>query len=461
MNKQQALEEFVRNVWANIDRKQISGSEPIRLNSVPYTNRKAEMICSYLLGIAGFYPCLDGRRMRNALSADDFILLRQLVPWKIPFGQSPECYLDDKLVWFAVPWPLEEQRNVKLALDDCAQSVTMAKGSRKIILGADTKGSIVTPEFSPELTEPHHVTHIMIAGKSGYGKSSQTRLIVVQVARQEQTQSVLIDGGGGKSLGYVNGVPGQVGPLATSLPRARDALFWAYKQVEERNYKLGTAMRGGHDLHFPPIMVYISEFDRFTSDGAFSTMFNDVVRRGRSASVHVVAESQSTKADDLGDISTRQQMDRIVFRTADRYASEAALPTGCKLKPHKSLTAPGDGLFVTGRGRLVRFLAAYLEPEQYEAYTTEPPSEPYPEFDASEVAGVDDGRRSEKREFSVEQLAVGATAHRYGWSRDDTRKALHDVTGNGMSSRKIDNDLAEAGERLDNALAALNYCRAA
>lgn len=460
MKKQQALNEFVRNVWANIDRKQISGNDPIQLNPVPYTNRKAETICSYLLGIAGFYPCLDGRRMRNALSADDFILLRQLVPWSIPFGQSPECYLDDKLVWFAVPWPLEEQRNVKLRLNECAQSVTLAKDSRKIILGADTKGSIVTPEFSPALEEPHHITHLMVAGKSGYGKSSQVRVIAAQAARQAQVRSLLIDGGEGKSLGYVNGLPGQVGPIATSLPDARAALFWAYKQVRERNYKVGQAMQDRKVLRLPPIMVYISEFDRFTSDNAFSVMFNDIVRRGRSASVHVVAESQSTKADDLGDISTRQQMDRIVFRTADRYASEAALPTGCKLKPHKSLTAPGDGLFVTGRGRLVRFLAAYLEPREYEAYTTEPPSKPYPTFDASEVDGVDGGARDE-HEFSVEQLAVGATAHKHSWSRNDTRDALHDHTGKGMSSSKIDNDLAKAGARLHDALAALNYCRAA
>lgn len=442
-----------------MDRPEICGDEPILLNRLPQTNELAHTVASYLVGIAGFRPGLDGNRMLRALTKNNHAHLRQLVPWRIPTRQAPEAYWDDKLLYFAIPWPRSEQSHAVKMLDECAQSVTVADGSRKFILGSDTYGSTVTLEFARQLHDYHQIAHLLVGGQSGFGKSNTARIIAVQCARHDGTRSVLIDAGGGKSLGAVNGIPGQAGPLATTLPDALDAMYWVYQRMQERNRQVGWAAQNHEEIEFDPIMVYASEFDGFArASSAFATMLESVARRGRSAGVHLVAESQATKAKDFGDApETKRQMSRLALKTADQYATSALLPPGCELKPHRTLVAPGDGYLVTAR-RQNRLLVAYLDTQAFEQYTGVPPDNAWPQFDAAGVNGIEGGEFERGPEFTPHQLIVGATSSKRGWSRSETRDALNDVTGQGMGSSRIDNELASIGRELSKILDELGYC---
>ena len=164
---------------------------------------------------------LDAGRLLRVLQADDGAIVRQFIPWAFPF--SPSVYMSGRYVRVEAGWPDDlAERAIKVS--DLNRKPT---GSGRWLAGVNELGRVVTLGLSD------HAPHFLIAGTTGSGKSVALRSMVTQLARNGD-RLVLIDGKFGEGLRGLDHLPNVIGPLATDLDTARNALAWAVAEMQRR-----------------------------------------------------------------------------------------------------------------------------------------------------------------------------------------------------------------------------------
>lgn len=298
------------------------------------------------------YAGFDAGRLIDALNASESAIARQLVPWN--FKLDPSVYMSGRYVRLEAGWPdALAERDIPLDPMRTAKVVrkVMAKPGRWVA-GKNEASHAVIPSIGGD------TPHIAISGISGSGKSVTQRSMIAQLSERHDVQLVLIDGKNGDGLRRLDHLPGVVGPLATDLETARDALSWVLSEMIDR-YEHPDRPR---EL----LAVFVDEVQEFNKDRAFCAMIERIAAQGRSAGISLVLATQHPSVENFGGPVTKRQIGLyIALRVTDADASRVAL--GRSTPRADALLGCGDAWIVRGGDECQRCQIARFDERRIDA----------------------------------------------------------------------------------------------
>lgn len=188
----------------------------------------------------------------------------------------------------------------------------------------------VTRDGRPIWASLAKTSHLLIAGKSGSGKSTALNAGLVALLRAHDPRElrlVLVDGKGGVELWPYSGVPHLALPVATTPDDAAAALGWLVNEVGRReaifraagvrSLRAYNAARGGDSL--PLVVALVDEVTDLVMlwGGPKSGPFVDLVRlasKARAFGVILVMSTQNPRADVLDTLVRENAGVRVAFK---------------------------------------------------------------------------------------------------------------------------------------------------
>jgi len=195
------------------------------------------------------------------------------------------------------------------------------------------------------------VSHVLVAGTTGSGKTELMRAIAVSLAltnRQRHLQFALIDT---KARGFAPliNLPHLITPPAFDVESAIDVLEWLLEEMDRRDTL---------QINSPRIVVMVDEAVDLLMVGG-KPLENALIRiaqRGREAGLHLIIGAQKPSAGVLGAVKANLPV-RLVGRVSS--TDDARVASGVAQSGAEKLTGHGDFLVVSG-GQITRFQSAYL-----------------------------------------------------------------------------------------------------
>lgn len=212
-------------------------------------------------------------------------------------------------------------------------------------LGTNTLNMPTRLDLS-EATTPH----VLIAGKTGAGKTVLMSSMLYQSALADPSVQQLLIIDGKQELEAFDRLPHLVAPRLVSGEDITRGLAWAASEVMRRG-DLSPSER-------TPLTVAIDELILLTALGnsAIAPLL-EILRFGRSRNVHVVAGTQEVTKEALGNGQITKNFARIAGYVST--AADSVLVTGASGLGADHLTGKGDFLKVTPDG-CTRFTAAIV-----------------------------------------------------------------------------------------------------
>lgn len=196
------------------------------------------------------------------------------------------------------------------------------------------------------------VTHVLVAGATGSGKTELMRSLVVSLAllnRQARLQIALIDP---KSRGFLplSGLPHIIGEVASDATAALRLLERLTGEMERRDRDR---------VSTPSIVVVVDELlDLLAAGGApVEAALTRLAQRGREAGLHLIAGAQRPSAAALGPLLKANFPVRVVGRVGS--VEDARVAAGVTGTGAEKLQGRGDFVLVAS-GRTVHFQAAWI-----------------------------------------------------------------------------------------------------
>jgi S-DNA-T family DNA segregation ATPase FtsK/SpoIIIE len=215
----------------------------------------------------------------------------------------------------------------------------------------------LTPEGSPlllNLTAPE-VTHVLIAGATGSGKTELLRSMLLSLAlhnRQAHLQLILIDPKG-RGFAPLVDLPHLMAPVVNRPDEAAKVLARVVAEMERRDRELAPAT--------PRIVVAIDEVAellRVDEPGIEEALIR-LSQRGREAGFHLICSAQKPSADNVSSALKSNLPARLIGKVAS--GQDALVAAGVPGTDAELLMGRGDFVAVVG-ARVQRFQAAYTAP---------------------------------------------------------------------------------------------------
>ncbi|MBI3763298.1 MAG: DNA translocase FtsK [Chloroflexi bacterium] len=202
------------------------------------------------------------------------------------------------------------------------------------------------------------VTHVLVAGMTGSGKTELMRTIALSLAltnRQSALQIALIDPKG-RGLAPLAGLPHLVAPLA-DLNSAAILLRRLAQEMERRD---------AEGIASPRIVILVDEaLDLLMVGGKeVESLLTRIAQRGREAGLHLVVGAQKPSAAAIGGLLKANFPVRLVGKVAS--ADDARVAAGLGSTGAEKLTGRGDFIAVAS-GQVTRFQAAYVSSDEWRA----------------------------------------------------------------------------------------------
>ncbi|MDI9548265.1 MAG: DNA translocase FtsK [Chloroflexota bacterium] len=222
------------------------------------------------------------------------------------------------------------------------------------VLGVEENG---TP-LMVRLTAPE-VSHILIAGTTGSGKTALARSLLISLAmynKPADLQIVLIDPKG-RGFQPLANLPQVLGGVSRSPEDALERLRWVVEEMERRDHAGASK---------PVMVVAVDELADLLQTGGAETeaSLTRISQRGREAGIHLVACTQKPTAELIGGAMKANFPVRLVGAVASR--DEARYAAGIADSGAEKLEGKGDFLLVA-KGETVRFQAAWIGPRDLAA----------------------------------------------------------------------------------------------
>ena len=217
------------------------------------------------------------------------------------------------------------------------------------LLGVDDRGSPLLLNF----TAPD-VTHVLVAGTTGSGKTALARTILASLAHfngDAELRIILIDPKR-RGLGKLAALPHVRAGVISDLATASACLTDMVEVMVQRDH--GRVNR-------PLVIIAIDELADLIQSGG-KTVEGTIARlaqRGREAGIHLLACTQKPTAGLIGGSMLANFPVRLVGMVASK--DEARYATGVADSGAEKLGGRGDFLLVT-KGVTTRFQAAWLAP---------------------------------------------------------------------------------------------------
>ena len=248
----------------------------------------------------------------------------------------------------SVELPRQECGPVRL-LPLCSRLATVPPATA--VLGLDGNG---TPLLL-RLTAPD-VTHVLIAGTTGSGKTALARTLLTSLAmhnRQGDLQIILIDP---KARGFapLANLPHVLGQIAATPGDSIERLRWLVAEMERRDHER---------LNRPVLVVAVDELADLLQTGGreVEALLARLSQRGREAGIHLVACTQKPTSALIGSAMKANFPVRLVGAVAGK--DEARYASGISDSGAEKLQGKGDFLLVC-KGEQLRFQAAWLGPKE-------------------------------------------------------------------------------------------------
>jgi S-DNA-T family DNA segregation ATPase FtsK/SpoIIIE len=196
------------------------------------------------------------------------------------------------------------------------------------------------------------VTHVLVAGATGSGKTELIRAIAISLAlgnRQAHLQFALLDPKA-RGLGPLAGLPHLMAPPALDPDSAVALLARLNAEMDRRDLE---------GLSLPRIVIIVDEVVDLIMTGGkpVEAALTRLAQRGRESGLHLVLGAQKPTSAALSTNIKSNLPVRLVGRVSS--ADDARVASGVSGSGAEKLSGRGDFIAVAG-GQVTRFQAAYV-----------------------------------------------------------------------------------------------------
>jgi S-DNA-T family DNA segregation ATPase FtsK/SpoIIIE len=253
-----------------------------------------------------------------------------------------------------------------------------------LFLGKDVSGS-------PLLVDLSSLPHLLIAGRTGTGKSVCLNAIITSILmtrRPDEVRMLMIDPKMVELSGYGR-LPHLMHPVVTDMKKAEAILAWAVDKMEERYALLARAgvrhissynqldeeelmsrlnpesdeERASIPLHLPFIVIVADEIAdmMMTAGKEVEQHIIRLAQKSRAVGIHLILATQKPTVDVITGLIKSNLPARISFQVASRTDSRVVLDE----MGAEKLLGNGDMLFLwPGTSTLLRGQGTYLDDEE-------------------------------------------------------------------------------------------------
>ncbi len=244
--------------------------------------------------------------------------------------------------------PRETPRTVKL-LTLCRRLAEIPPCTA--VLGLDEEGTPLLLRLPSA-----DVAHVLIAGRTGSGKTELARSMIASLAmynRLGEVQLVLIDPKGRGFTPFAP-LPHLLYPMVEHVEGALDALKRLVAEMERRDHEKVTQ---------PQVVVFIDELADLMMVGGkeMEHLLTRLLQRGRGAGIHLVACVQKPTVAIIGSLVKSNFPVRMVGSVVS--PEDAKVASGLAGTGAERLLGRGDFL-VVANGQVVRLQAAYVSGQE-------------------------------------------------------------------------------------------------
>ena len=281
-----------------------------------------------------------------------------------------------------------EQRQVVSLRDVIEESDTQsAKMNIPVFLGKDVSGN-------PMVVDLAKMPHLLIAGRTGTGKSVCLNAIITSIlmcCRPDEVRMLMIDPKMVELSGYGK-LPHLMHPVIVDMKKAEAILAWAVEKMEERYSLLAKAgvrhinsfnalgrdeilrrleVEEGHDPKdvpdkLPFIVIVADEMAdlMMTAGKEVETHIIRIAQKSRAVGIHLILATQKPTVDVITGLIKSNLPARLSFQVASKTDSRVVLDENGADK----LLGNGDMLFLwPGTSTLIRGQGTYLSDDEIDA----------------------------------------------------------------------------------------------
>ena len=235
-----------------------------------------------------------------------------------------------------------------------------------IALGKNISGVPITGDLSS-------MTHLLIAGTTGSGKSVCINTIILSLLYKhspDKCKFILIDPKM-LELSTYEGIPHLLCPVITEAKRAASVLGWVVKEMENR-YRLMTKVgvrnidgyNEKHKLPMPYIVVIVDEMSdlMLVAGKEIENYIQKLSQMARAAGIHIIMATQRPSVDVITGTIKANFPTRISFQVTSKIDSRTILGE----QGAEQLLGKGDMLYMSSANKIVRIHAPFVSENEIE-----------------------------------------------------------------------------------------------
>lgn len=208
-----------------------------------------------------------------------------------------------------------------------------------VALGVDQNGEHITKTLDD-------LTHILIAGTTGSGKSVSINTAIMSLCcynTPEKLGLILIDPKRVEFAKFEN-LPHLIVPVIQEMTQAFEVLTELVQEMEQRYYTLSKLNRTKNNGEFKKIVLVIDELtDLVMTHKEVKSLLVRILQKGRACGIHCIIGTQSPRATILDGVTLANLPSRLALTCASVRES-------CLILGHKGaeqLTGKGDAILKT------------------------------------------------------------------------------------------------------------------
>ena len=235
-----------------------------------------------------------------------------------------------------------------------------------VALGKSISGVPVTGDLNS-------MTHLLIAGTTGSGKSVCINTIILSILYKhtpDKCKFILIDPKM-LELSTYEGIPHLLCPVITEPKKAASVLGWVVKEMENR-YRLMTRVgvknidgyNLKHKLSMPYIIVIVDEMSdlMMVAGKQIESYIQKLSQMARAAGIHIIMATQRPSVDVITGTIKANFPTRISFQVSSKIDSRTILGE----QGAEQLLGKGDMLYMSSANKIVRIHAPFVSESEIE-----------------------------------------------------------------------------------------------